>query len=193
MRREKYVAGALFCIVLICVTLGAGCTSSPPDISGSPQVSTSPTTPVQTGERSVSLNEAVAALNAHRSTSPNASIPLQLRYIRGVDLQSQGAAKEWMLGVTQGKESFFFVYTGKGGSIVAWPMKLSYRDIIIDQIVTPEKLFQSHKLFIQDFTRNGTVPITELELVDGVYSLSVGSDADARYLRYDAMTGKEIL
>jgi hypothetical protein len=193
MRLEKYVAVTFFCIVLLCAILGAGCTTSPIEVSGSPRVSTSPTTPMQTGEQSVRFSEAIAALNAQRSTGANASLPLHIRYIRAVDLQPQGSATEWTFGVTQGNESFFFVYTGKGGSRVAWPMKLSYHDINIDQIVTPDELLQSHKLFIQDITRNGTVPITELELVDGVYSLSIGSDANARFLRYDAITGKEIL
>jgi len=188
----KYVIGTFLCILVIGTLLGAGCTSSPGKVPGGPQQSVTPTLLSRDSVGLVSLADAIAAMNSDNATGSNASIPLQIRYIRGVDLQPQGLAREWIIGVTRRNESFFFTYTARGGSRVSWPMKLSYRDININQIVTPDTLLQSHRLFIQDVTRNGAVPIAELELIDGIYSLTVGNETNSQLFRYDAVTGKEI-
>jgi hypothetical protein len=171
----------IFSILIIVIGLmSSGCTSTAPTPAQN-------STPVSQGQAKVSLQQAIDALNIQHGSDP----PLRLYYIRGVNLSPNGTAEEWTLGVMQGNMSYFFDYTGQKGTTVAWPEQFPYQEIKPGPFIKPDDLFQSHKLLIQDITRSGTFQIDELELIDGVYTLSI-SDNETTTYKFNAISGGEI-
>lgn len=166
----------LFALCIVSLIICSGCTTS-----GTEQNPGSP----QDVAAKVSFQQAFDALKLSAPSS-------HIYYIKGDSLQSDATAKEWSFGVIQGNDTFFFVYNGYGGSEIALPGKLPAQELIPGQFMQPKDLFKNHSLLINDLTNGGSRDIDELELRDGVYTLSQKFGTELKDYKFDAGTGKEI-
>lgn len=112
-------------------------------------------------------------------------------YIKGTGIQIDATAREWMLGMKQGNETFFYVVNKWGGTKVPWSRQFQYEEIPIYYIKYPEELFIEKPLLIQDLTDGGTREIDEIELIDETYILTTETNRGFFEYRFNAYTGIE--
>jgi hypothetical protein len=171
-------------LVLVIGLICSGCTSTAP-------TTVQNSTPVNQGQAKVSLQQAIDALDVSARNDGFTSSP-GIYYIRAVNLTPNATAEEWTIGAMQGNSTYFFTFSGQGGSRTDWPEQFPYQEIIQGQYMQPNALFQNHKLLIQDITQSGTIDISELELENGVYTIIMDSGTDFKVFTFDAATGREL-
>lgn len=186
MVTRTYVAGGIIGCILVIAILGAGCTSPINENSVVPPGFQSSTTGLSETNTPVSLMDAIGLL-ASQAQKNNQPTP-KIYYFRGIRVNRNGAAAEWTIGAMEGNSSLFFTYNGKKESVVWWPDTFPYDEIVVGKFMLPNELFNSHKLLIEDLIHSGNQTISELELQNGVYTLSEKSELR----KFDAVTGMEI-
>jgi hypothetical protein len=137
-----------------------------------------------------SLEDAIGAVGALDDIE--AVVPQkEFYYIKGTGIQIDATAREWILGMKQGNETFFYVVNKWGGTKVPWPQQFPHEEIPIYYIKYPEELFKERPLLIQDLTDGGTREIDEIELIDETYILATETDRGFFEYRFNAYTGIE--
>jgi len=75
---------------------------------------------------------------------------------------------------------------------IPWGSRFSDTPITLDQVMQPEDLFtKSHDVIFSDPAVTVTEE-SELDLRNGVYTLTLGSGDAMRYLVFDAVTGEPV-
>ena len=162
----------------------SGCVTTEKPIQNS-----TPTMPEKiTEQKQISLQNAISTLQSNPRHKDNLT-PIEIRYIRGINITQTGTAEEWTIGATQENSSFFFIYDGSTESFVEWPDMLEYDEIIPGQFVYPDALFSTRPTMMKDLTNDGQNALSELELVDGLYTLST----ESRQIKFNPADGYEIL
>lgn len=187
MAARKYIAGGVIGCILVLTFLATGCTSPINGGNTIPSGSQPPAIGLSEKDTPVSIVDAIGVLNSQ--AQKNNQPPPKIYYFRGIQVNRSGAAAEWTIGAMEGNSSLFFTYNGKKGSVVRWPDAFPYDEIIAGKFMLPDELFNSHKLLIEDLIHSGNPTISELELQNGVYTLS---DKSEQY-KFDAGSGMEIL
>jgi hypothetical protein len=173
----------LFALIIFLFVFSSGCTTP-----GSNSQQTSSTIG---SEAKVSFDQAYQNLKTDGIISK--SPPVHIFYVEGSDLDSTGAAKEWRFGIRQGNSSYFYSYNATGGSKSSWPWDFPYQEITIgSSYLYPKDLLNQHKLFIQDITSTNSGKIDELELMDGIYQLTIQNGTASMTFYYDGKSGKEL-
>jgi hypothetical protein len=173
------VAGSL---ILLCLV--AGCigfpTTSEQSMKGEGITIITP----QDSLNRVSFNEAYSALQNYDTVNKTT-----IYYIRGDSVDANGRAKHWIFGIKQGQEQSFAIFDSAGLTFMPWNGKITYSEIPVDKIVKPEDLIKGHRVVIQEVQHPD---IDEIELLNGVYALSITTGSEGRTLRFNALTGNAI-
>jgi len=117
-------------------------------------------------------------------------LPVSIYYIRGENVTSTGSASRWIIGLSERNNRSFFVYDESGPSFIPWRAGLPTKEIILNKILMPEKVFSQHNSEIVKFEDLSTGKIPELELSNDVYVISTQSGGKITNLKIDAYTGK---
>jgi hypothetical protein len=172
-------------LMLVCLALFfSGCATAPenpvPEGAG---FSVAPT-PINVQYRS--LDDSINALDESISLQSKSALLYKIYYIEGDNVNSDGKAEQWILGVAQEGERYFFVDNPGGNGITPWRAWLPSQEIIISQVVPPEGLIRSSNLL-------QNVKISSLILSDGVYTVTyTNTDGSTSTIRFDAKTGQQL-
>jgi hypothetical protein len=177
---------AIFAIsALIVLILCSACTSSPSGEKkdgGLSQV----TIPVETSR--ISFGEAQQKLDEYKTGSANETAEGKtIYYIIAKDADEAGNATSWVFGINQGTGAKLLVYDRTGWTVFPWSTRITEK-IALDRIVPPGTLFARNKAVINGPTQ--TVPERrDLELQQGIYTLTIYSGNTNRILTFNATTG----
>lgn len=177
---------AIFAIsALIGLILCSACTFLPSEEKkegGLTQV----TIPVESSR--ISFGEAQQKLDKYKMDSVNETADGKTIYsIIAKDVDESGNATSWVFGINQGVGAKLLVYDRTGWTVFPWSTVIAEK-IALDQIVSPGTLFANNKATITGSSQ--TVPERrDLELQQGVYTLTIYSGSTNRILTFNATTG----
>jgi hypothetical protein len=142
--------------------------------------------PVETPR--ISFGEAQQKLNEYRMDSVNQTSDGKTIYsLIAKDVDESGNATSWVFGINQGVGAKLLVYDRTGWTVFPWSTVITEK-IALDQIVTPGTLFARNKATINGPSQ--AVPERrDLELQQGIYTLTIYSGNTNRILTFNATTG----
>lgn len=136
--------------------------------------------------RYVSLDEAIGQLNfTHKEYSA-------IHYIRGQNVDSNGWAQEWIIGVKQKPiTNYFFVYSDQGSSVVSWKSWIPEHEINLNSILSPDELFKNHSSRLLSYYENSNFSHANLEIIDKEYHITFESGESQVTFCFDSQTGAQ--
>ena len=136
----------------------------------------------------ISFDGAKARLIEYRlnrmNESGNATI---VHYMRSRDLDEMGNATGWIFGVFNGPDPIFLVYDKTGWTSIG-NATFPSEEIALDSVVSPDFVLKNNKEII-----SGNPPVAferrDMELQQGIYTLTITSNSITRILTFNATTG----
>lgn len=117
---------------------------------------------------------------------------IPIYYIQGADLDTSGSAARWTFAVNRSSGLMLMVLENGDLTEIPWGSRFSETPIYLDQVMQPQDLFtKNHDAIFSDPAVTVTEE-SELDLRDGMYSLTLGSGGTMRYLVFDAVTGEPV-
>lgn len=134
----------------------------------------------------VSLDEAIGDLNlTHKESST-------IHYIRGQNVDSNGWAQEWIIGVKQKPiTNYFYIYSGQGSSIASWKSWMPENEINLKNILSPDDLFNNHHSKLLTYYENGSFSHATLEIIGKEYYIAFNLGESQVTLCFDSQTGTQ--
>jgi len=105
------------------------------------------------------------------------------------DIDSSGNAVTWLFGVRQSSGTRLLMYDRSGWKIIPWNATLPSEEIILNQIISPNTLFNLNKQVLSDTSSASTQERRYLELKQGIYTVTINSGSTSRELTFNATTG----
>lgn len=177
---------AIFAIsALIGLILCSACTFLPSEEQkegGLTQV----TIPVESSR--ISFGDAQQELDEYRMDSVNETAEGKTIYsLIAKDVDESGNATSWVFGINQGVGARLLVYDRTGWTVFPWSTVITEK-IALDQIITPGILFANNKATIIGSSQKVTERM-DLELQQGIYTLTIYSGSTNRILTFNSTTG----
>ena len=180
-------------LMLISLILCSACVSQPPANQtlqqnvGITRISAMADSPY------ISFDVAQQNLLTYQPDSTNQSAaPKTIYTIHGMDVNESGYAASWIFGVRISNVTELLAY-GPGGWIkIPWDSSFPSEEIDIGKIVSPSRLFsQNNAVILSNPSR--TIPERrDLDLIRGIYTLTIVSGSKDRILTFNATTGELI-
>lgn len=193
------IPAVLFVTLLVSLCFTAACTI--PFVNEPKQENT--TTYVNVGvervanpdeTRFTSLAEAYANL---KDSLPGSDMgnqgAIRVFYIQGTGLDTTGRSAQWMMGVNLTSGTMLMISDPRGWTRIPWSSRLPAQEIPLDKIISPEELFAKNKDSILSDSSLSISETRDLDLREGVYSLTITSGGSVRYLTFDAITGEPVV
>ena len=155
---------------------------SPPVNMGLSQI---PESPVPT---SVSLEKArqmVGEMDIAGSTGNNSQ--QDIYYVVGRNLDATGSAESWLFGTRSPEGNTLLVYERNRWTVIPWTATLPSEEIPFEKILLPDELISQNRNEISGTT--GASGIREIELKNGIYSLTLTGGSTDLILAFNATTG----
>jgi len=181
-------------LVLISMSICSGCVLQPrqnqtPVQNISPPVNIGfreiPENPVPT---SVSLGRARQMLGEIENEGDVGNISRQeIYYVLGRNLDVTGNAKSWLFGTRSPGGNRLQVYDRNRWTAIPWNATLPSEEIQFDRILLPEELINQSRNEIAGTV--GPNSIREIELKNGIYSLTLTEGSTERILAFNATSG----
>ena len=143
--------------------------------------------------RYISFTEAQTNLPAYQPDPENVSYFIKtIYYFTGIDVDGSGNARSWIFGVGRTNGTEMLAYDRSGWIKIPWTAPAGAEEIVVDNIVSPERLFSQNAAFIL-VNPSMTIPERrDLELKQGIYTLTITSGNTSRILTFNATTGELI-
>ena len=172
-------------VLLICLALFfSGCATTPENPV--PEGEGFSVAPTAANVQYQSLDDSLNALDESISLRSQSVMLYRIYYIEGDDVTSDGKAEQWVLGIAQEGDRYFFVDNPDGSELTPWRAWLPSQEIVLTQVVSPADLIRGSTLLSQ-------VQISSLILADGVYTVTYrNQDNSITTVRFDAKTGKQL-
>jgi hypothetical protein len=113
-------------------------------------------------------------------------------YIAGIDVEQSGNARSWIFGVRDTHGTEMLAYDHSGWVTLPWNVPPGLEEIRDDSMVSPERLFSQNAAVIIGNPPPAVPERRDLELKQGVYTLTIVSDSTTRILSFNATTGELI-
>jgi hypothetical protein len=182
----------LILLITVCC-FSCACTSAPPapqNVSSSDKGISDITQPSRVFTST--LDEAMVDLEWYHSQGTINTTGLSIRQVNGFGVGSDGAATTWFLGVQQEETAELLVYTNNEWKRMAWGAPLPEEEIILQNVTPPEALYEQQSALIGEKMRLYGTEESNLELKEGVYTITVASNTAMSMLTFDAGTGELI-
>ena len=140
--------------------------------------------PVETSR--ISFDEARQKLEEHK-INETADVKT-IYYIIAKNMDESGNAASWVFGINQGPGAKLLVYDKTGFTAFNWSTHIPEK-ISLDQIVYPDTLFARNKAIIVTTPSQTGSERRDLELQQGIYTLTIYSGSTNRILTFNATTG----
>jgi hypothetical protein len=109
-------------------------------------------------------------------------------YIRSMRVDESGNATGWTFEINNGHETEFLIYERTGWTTIA-NATLPSEEIILDNIVSPGRLFSQNKAVLAGNPSLAIPEQREIELQRGIYKITITSGSASRILTFNATTG----
>jgi hypothetical protein len=113
-------------------------------------------------------------------------------YIHGTDVDDSGNASSWLFGVRNSYRTELLAYNQNGWITIPWNAPPLSDEIDINRIVTPSSLFRQNNAVILSNPSQTNTERRDLELIQGIYTLTITSGSGNSILRFNATTGELI-
>jgi len=114
---------------------------------------------------------------------------LSVYYIFSRDVDISGNATTWLFGVRKSTGTELLMYDRAGWKIIPWSATLPSKEIILNQVVSPNTLFIKNNDEIFSASSASVQERRDLVLKDGLYTLTITSGSTSRILTFNATTG----
>jgi len=113
-------------------------------------------------------------------------------YIHGTNVDGSGNATSWLFGVRHSGGTELLAYDQNGWKQIPWDASLLSEEIDVDRIVSPGSLFSQNNAIILSNSAPANPERRDLDLIRGIYTLTITSGSKDRILTFNATTGKLI-
>jgi len=176
---------------LVVLVLCSACVFSPPSGQKPQQEGglTQVNVPVESSR--ISFEAAHQKLKEYQMDSVSESASNKtIYYILAKDVDDSGNAMSWVFDVKSGMGSRMLIYDKSGWTV--FPRSnttLPSAEIVVDHIVSPGNLLTRNKAVILSTSSPAIPERRDLELQEGIYTLTLYSGSKGRILTFDANTG----
>jgi hypothetical protein len=176
---------------LIVLVLCSACVSQPPQ-DKTPQQNVG-LTQIPEESPSISFDVAHQNLREYRPDPTNEFAGIKAVYfIHGTNVDGSGNATSWIFGVRHSGGTELLAYDRSGWKQIPWNAPLVSEEIDVDRIVSPGSLFSQNKAVILS-NSSPTIPERrDLDLIRGIYTLTITSGSKDMILTFNATTGELI-
>jgi len=144
---------------------------------------------IQADNSPISFEEAKAKLAEYRLNNLNEPVNANsVYYMRSKGVDESGNATGWIFGINNGNETEFWIYERTGWTTIA-NATLPSEEVILDNIVSPGRLFNQNKAVLAGNTSLAIPEQREIELQRGIYKITITSGSASRILTFNATTG----
>jgi hypothetical protein len=180
---------ALFAVILCCCAC-ACMTAAPPagEQTNGSSSSIIDKTP-QDEPAKVTFETAWRELPNYESSGMVNLTGLTLHQIHGMNVAVNGSADTWVVGV-QGQTSSLLVYDRDSWSQVAWGESFAQEIITFDHILLPTQIYENNQEIIRNLMNANGVDVSDMDLSDGIYTISIRSSTGLSMIRINASTGE---
>jgi hypothetical protein len=141
----------------------------------------------------ISFDTAHQNLKDYRPDSTNESTtPKSIYYIHGTNVDESGNATSWIFGVRHSGGTELLAFDRSGWKHIPWSAPALSEEIDVNTIITPERLFSKNKAVIFSKTFPVNPQRRDLDLIRGIYSLTITSGSNERILSFNATSGEFI-
>jgi hypothetical protein len=139
--------------------------------------------------RSVAFEEAVEQLPSFLLENRGVSSNITIHYMRANNLDYDGKASKWLLGIRYDNESALMYYDASGWQSVPWKGELPEREIIVGSFIPPGELIRKNTGIIASSNPTQKDLIKRMELGNGIYTVTVYQQDKQQTLVFDAGSG----
>ena len=188
---RKTIPAILVIPTLVVLVLCRACVFSTPADQKPQQEGglTQVTVPVESSR--ISFEAAHQKLKDYRADAVNESASNKtIYYILAKDVDDSGNAMSWVFGVNYGTGARLLIYDKSGWT--TFPRSnttLPSEEIVVDHIVSPGNLLTRNKAVILSTSSPAIPERRDLELREGIYTLTLYSGSKGRILSFNATTG----
>jgi hypothetical protein len=113
-------------------------------------------------------------------------------YVVGIDVDGSGNARNWIFGVRLSDGTAMLGYDGKSWTTIPWKAPTDLEEISVDSIVSPERLFSRNAALIVADPHSVVPERRDIELKQGIYTVTLTSGNTNKILTFNATTGELI-
>ncbi len=113
-----------------------------------------------------------------------------LHQIHGIGVAINGTADSWIVGVQNDFSSSLLVYDRESWSQIAWGENFTQKKILFENITLPTQIYRDNQDPIEDLMNTTGTDVSDMDLSDGVYTISVSSSTGLSMIRINASTGE---
>ena len=192
MNMHKFIPNIFFLLIVLTLVFGSACVTRSTNQTTPLNVGISPISP--TAESSfISFEEARQNLLMYRPDSPDGSNAVETIYtMHGSNLNESGDAESWIFGVHISDVTKLLIYQQGGWIQIPWNASLPSEEIDVDRIVSPGRLFSQNNAVILGNHSRIIPERRDLDLEEGIYTLTITSNSTVRILAFNATTGELI-
>jgi hypothetical protein len=181
---------ALFALILCCCAC-ACMTAAPPtdgqtDGSGLDIIDKTP----RDEPAKVSFEDAWQELPDYEYSGSVNLTGLTLHQVHGIGVAINGTADTWIVGVQKEETSSLLVYDRESWSQIAWKEAFTQKMITFDNIALPSQIYQANQKKIGDIMNASGTEVSNMDLSDGIYTISIPSSTGLSMIRFNASTGE---
>jgi hypothetical protein len=141
----------------------------------------------------ISFDVAQQNLQEYQPDPTNESTAIKTIYtIYGMNIDGSGNATSWIFGVRHSGGTELLAYDRGGWIKIPWNAPPLSQEIDVDRIVSPGSLFSQNNAVILSNPSPTSPERRDLELIRGIYTLTITSGSNYRILTFNATTGELI-
>lgn len=191
----KYFPWLLVPLLLFCILCGC---SAPP--AQSPEQTVLP--PVDTGITDITtaaglpffnLSAALEDLTVYDSVTKMNVSERKIYHLKGVEVNEQGEAQIWVLGITRDSAKELMIYSDRDWRVVEWQGVLPAQEVDFSSVLTPDELYAQQSSLIKESLQEHNTTVSNLDLSDQIYTVTVTQGGSISVLTFDARTGELLL
>lgn len=182
--------GVLTLLAAVCIFCTVcGCLGASPSPSGGG------ITPVDLPEPAggSTLAEALAELDLLRAEGGLNVTGTTVHQVLGTGVDPDGRAAAWALGLQEGEEVRWVTFGAAGWKEISLRAPLPADEVLLDGVLSPEDLLRGQEGVLSPVMAELGADTVDLALAEGVYTVTVRSDAKVETLAFRADTGEVVV
>jgi hypothetical protein len=185
-----FVISTLIILVLCSACVSQSSPQSSPDKTPHQNVGLAQ---ISEGSPFISFDVAYQNLRDYQPDPTNESTAIKtVYYIHGTNVDGSGNATSWLFGVRHPNGTELLAYDRSGWKQIPWDVSLLSEEIDVDRIVSPGSLFSQNNAVILSNPSPANPERRDLDLIRGIYTLTITTGGKDRILTFNATTGKLI-
>ncbi len=186
MRVNRGVPALLAAVCILCTACGCLGASPAPSSGGITSIDLP-----ESGTRT--LTEALAELDLLKGDGGLNITGASMHQVLGTHVDLDGRAAAWVLGLEDGEEVRWLTFGLTGWKEISFGAPLPGEEVLLDEILAPEDLLRSQEGVLRPVMERLGAETVDLALAEGVYTVTVRSDAGMETLAFRADTGEVVV